>query len=67
MEAAVRRGYPLALLRMALQAYRMERAVGINGTYAKAARSTRGITAGSGLATTELRLLLMDVLDEARK
>ena len=59
IDAATKRGYPLDLLRMALQAYRMERAVGINGTHAQAARGSRGITAGSGLATFQLRLLLM--------
>ncbi len=59
--AAVKRGYNLVVLRLSLAAYRMQRVVGIDGVYAIIARATCGITAGSGFATTELRLLLLDV------
>jgi hypothetical protein len=67
VEAAERRGYPLAILRMSLAAYRLHRAVGIDGVYSRRIRATRGITAGSGFATTELRMLLMDVTDAVKK
>ena len=63
LEAAKKRGYPLALLRLSLAAYRLERTVGIDGHYSRPVLAQRGITAGSGFATTELRMLLMDVMD----
>jgi hypothetical protein len=61
--AAKRRGYPLALLKMSLASYRLSRAVGINGVYSRQITATTGITAGSGIATTELRLLPLDFID----
>ena len=51
-------GYPLALLRICLASYRIKRSIGIEGVYSKTVVATRGITAGSGTATTELKLLL---------
>ena len=50
--AAVAYGYPLFLLRLTLAAYRLSRRVGLDGIYSEAYRATRGITAGSGCATT---------------
>ena len=66
LDAAKRRGVPLSLLRMSLAAYRLRRSVGIDGVYSRTIRATRGITAGSGFATTELRLLLLDVIQPAK-
>ena len=63
VDAAKKRGYPLALLRLSLAAYRLSRTVGIDGCYSREIAAQRGITTGSGFATTELRLLLMDVLE----
>ena len=63
VQAAKKRGYPLSLLRMSLEAYRLNRTVGIDGVYSRIVEPTRGITAGSGFATTELRLLLLDVME----
>ena len=65
-EAAKKRGYPLAVLRLSLAAYRLPRTIGIDGCYSREVKAQRGITAGSGFATTELRLLLMDVLEATR-
>jgi hypothetical protein len=62
INAAASREYPLKLLRLSLAAYRLQRAVGINGLFAECVRATRGITAGSGHATTELRVLLIDMV-----
>ena len=64
VEAAIAKGYSLAVLRLSLAAYRLMRSVGIDGVYSKCVRATRGITAGSGFATSELRLLLLDVMIE---
>ena len=64
VQAAKRRGYPLALLRMSLAAYRLSRTIGVDGCFSRTVTASRGITAGSGFATTELRLLLMEVLEE---
>ena len=61
--AAVKHGYSLWLLRLSLAAYRLPRAVGVEGVYSRPIIATRGITAGSGFATTELRVLLLDVID----
>ena len=62
-QAASRRGYPMSILRLALKAYSMPRTVGIDGVYSRTVTATRGITAGSGTATAELRALVLDLLD----
>ena len=61
--AAIRHSYPLWLLRLSLAAYRLPRAIGVEGVFSRCIIATRGITAGSGFATTELRALLLDVID----
>ena len=61
--AAKKHGYSLWLLRLSLASYRLPRAVGIEGIYSRVIVASRGITAGSGFATTELRVLLLDVID----
>ncbi len=66
-EACIRLGYPPALLRLSLAAYRLLRAVGVDGVFAEAVQATRGITAGSGFATTELRLLLIELIWELKR
>lgn len=60
-----RYGYNLYLLRLSVEAYRLGRAVGICRAYASGVRAQRGITAGSVLATIELRVLLVEWVDEA--
>ena len=62
LAAAKKRGYPLALLRLSLAAYGLSRTVGVDGCYSREVIVQRGITAGSGFATTEFMLLLIDVL-----
>ena len=67
VEAARKHGYNLWLLRLSLASYRLLRAVGVDGAYSQLLLATRGITAGSGFATFELRALLMDVVDDVCK
>jgi len=50
------------LLRLCLASYRIKRSIGIEGVYSKTVVATRGITAGSGTATTELKLLLSPLM-----
>ena len=64
--AARKHGYSLRTLRLALAAYRLPRSIGMDGAYSKLIWADRGITAGSGLATTELHLLLLDLMNELR-
>ena len=64
LDAAKRRGFPLAILRMSLAAYRLPRSIGVDGAFSREVVASRGITAGSGFATSELRLLLLDVLED---
>ena len=60
--AAKKHGFNLKILRLSLAAYRIARTIGIDDVYSGAVTSSRGITAGSGFATTELRILLTDLL-----
>ena len=60
--AAAFHDYPIALLRLCLAAYRLARSIGIAGLYSRLIVATRGITAGSGSATTELRMLLLSLV-----
>ncbi len=60
--AAKKHGYPLWLLRLSLDAYRMARTVVIDGACSRLVTASRGITAGSGFATEELCCLMLDVV-----
>ena len=62
---ARRYAYPLSVIRLSLEAYRLERVVTVGDACAFPVRPTGGITAGSVHATIELRLLLLQWLDEA--
>jgi len=61
-EAARRAGYNMAILRLSLAAYRLWRVLSIEGIFSRRVRATRGITAGSGFATGELKVLLLDLM-----
>ncbi len=60
--AAARHGYNLWILRLALAAYRLPRVIGIGGVFSRMIIAVCSITAGSGFATSELRVLLLDVI-----
>ena len=62
--AATAKGYPIIILRLSLAAYRFLRTIGIDGVYWRTIRATRGITAGAGTATSELRVLLLEMMVE---
>ena len=61
-EAAVRWGFNLVVLRLSLAAYRLHRAIGVDGTFSILLVATRGLPAGSGFATVELRLILHEAM-----
>ena len=61
--AARAKGYPIVIIRLSLAAYRLKRTVGIDGVYSRTIVATRGITAGSGFATSELKVLLQDLME----
>ena len=48
-------------------AYRLTRVIGIDGCYSGSITATQGITAGSGFATTELRVLLTELIYQVKR
>ncbi len=60
-------GFCLYPLRLSITPYIMRRCVGVAKVYSRVIRAGRGITAGSGWATTELRVLLVRVMDRATR
>ena len=64
-EEAEALGYPLWLLRLALATYRLPRTIRVGGAYSILVVAFRGITAGSGLATTDMRLAMIRIVDRA--
>jgi hypothetical protein len=61
----VRFQYPLLVLRLSIQAYRLCRTVVVDGLCSPLLRASRGITAGAVHATVELRLLLIEGMSRA--
>jgi len=55
---AQKRGFNLWLVRMSVASYRLARSIGIDGAYSRMVVATRGITAGSVFATSELRIII---------
>jgi len=64
VRAAHKHGYNVWLLRLSLQAYRIRRTICVEACFSRCVTATRGITAGSCFATSELRLLLLDIIDD---
>jgi hypothetical protein len=62
VQAARQHGFSLKVLRLSLAAYRIARVIGVDGVFSGQVQATRGITAGSGMATSELRLILTDMV-----
>ena len=58
-------GYPLRLLKLAIRTYKLPRVVRVGEAVSDLAWATRGIVAGSGTATTEMRVTLVDNVDDA--
>ena len=57
--------YPLRLLRLAIATYKLPRVIRVGGAISDLVWAVRGIVAGSGLATTEMRLVMIDIVDQA--
>ena len=62
---AKRLGYPIRLIKLAIATYKLPRVIRVGSTYSDVIEAIRGIVAGSGLATTEMRLVMIDIVDAA--
>ena len=62
-----RLGYNLWILRLSIAAYRAPRLIRIDGIVSKPVTPHRSLAAGSGLATTEMRLIMIHIVDAALK
>ena len=62
--AARKHGYSITVLRLTFAAYNMQRSVGIGKSYSRLIVATCGITAGSISATAELKILLLDIIND---
>jgi len=58
-------GYSLWVLRLSLATYTSERVLRVAGVVSTPFKARRGITAGSGLATAEMRLVMIRIVDRA--
>ena len=64
---AAKLGYPLWTLRLSLAAYRLPRSLRIGEVYSFLVIACRGATAGSGTGTTEMKIIMIDIIDGALK
>lgn len=62
---ARRLGYSLRMVKLAVATYRLGRVIRIRGVCSRIVFANRGIVAGSGTATTELRVVLIVIVDAA--
>ena len=62
---ASRLGYPLRMLRLTIAAYKRPRVLRVGDAISDIVLAIRGRVAGSGDATTEMRLGMINILDEA--
>ncbi len=60
---AARLRYNLWILRLSLATYRLRRSIRCDGVFSRLLTPLRGITAGSGFATTEMRLVVIHTVD----
>lgn len=67
LREANKHGYPVWLLQLAVTAYRSLGVIRIDQVVSLVILAGRGIAAGSRSATTEMRLLMLDVVDAAYK
>lgn len=65
LREALMRGYPVWLLELSVATYRLLRVIRVGQVISLVIVAARGITAGSGTATTEMRALMLDVVDAA--
>ena len=62
---ARRLGYSLWILRLSIAAYRADRVLRVCGVYSQPITPQRSLTAGSAFATTEMRLVMIHIVDAA--
>ena len=60
-------GYPLCLLSLSLAAYRLPRTQRIGQVYSFLVVACRGATAGSVTATTEMKIMMIYIIDASMK
>ena len=60
---AKRLGCPLWILRRSIATYKLTLVIRIGATVSADVVAIRGITAGSGMATTDLRIVLINIVD----
>ena len=65
LREAKRLNYPIRLIRLAIITYRLPRVIRVGQAYSDLMWAMRGIVAGSGLATTEMRIVMIDIVDAA--
>ena len=65
LREANRLGYPLRLLRLASATYKMPRVIRVGEAISDMVWAVRSIVAGSGGAASEMRLFMIDIVDQA--
>ena len=60
-------GYSLWILRLSLATYASDRLIRVDGVVSGTFKAKRGITAGSGLATAEMRVVMTRIVDNASR
>ena len=60
-------GYPLWLLRLSMSVYRMKRVIRVATAVSRELLPRCGITAGSGFACAEMKVVMIRMVDEARQ
>lgn len=64
---AKRLGYPLWVMRLSIATYTEPRRIRIDGAVSGEVVAKRGVTAGSWLATAEMRVVVINIVDNALK
>ena len=65
LREALRHGYPIWLLELSIAVYRLLRVIRVDEAVSEVILAVQGIIAGSEAARTEMRLLMIDVIDKA--
>ena len=65
VQEAIALAYPLWLLKLSIATYQLPRTLRVGTVYSELLVAVRGITAGSGLATTEMRLCMLRKVESA--
>jgi len=63
LREARRLHYPIRMIRLAIATYRLPRVIRVGAAYSDLVWAMRGIVVGSGLATTEMRIVMINIVD----